>query len=152
MDESTREKPTPPAVPPSTSSLVRPVLALLAGLGVTAVVAGPGIVMATLAMLRGVDPRSFRPSTANLLVYLAINAAGAVAGGATTAIVSAGRSYYSVLLLAVVLFMSALVPALRGADPSQARPEWYAAAQAVVVLAGVLLGALLARRRPARRA
>ena len=145
------ESPRPAAaggVPP-TSSFVRPVLALLAGLGVTALVAGPGILIATLAMLRGVDVRSFRPSTANLLVYLAINAAAALAGGATTGLVAAGRSFYSVLLLALVLFTSAMVTVLRGGDPTQPRPAWFAVSQAAVVLLGVLVGGLVARRRQA---
>ena len=143
---------TPITSTPPTSSMMRPALGLLAGLGITALIVGPGIIIATLAMLRGVDPRTFSPSTANLVVYLAITAVGAFAGGFTTARVTLGRSFYTVFLLALILFMSAMVPVLRGADPTAPqRPRWFLVAQAVVVLAAVLLGGWLERRRQARR-
>lgn len=127
---------------------MRPALALLAGLGITALIVGPGIIIATLAMLRGVDPRTFQPSSANLVVHLAINAAGAFAGGLAAARITAGRSFYTVFLLALVLFMSAMVVVLRGGD-SASRPKWYLVAQAVAVLAFSLLGGFLERRRQA---
>ncbi len=136
-----------PAGSPPTTTFVRPALALLAGLGITALIVGPGIIIATLAMLRGVDPKTFRPSAANLIVYLVINAAGAFAGGLGTARITAGRSFFTVLLLAIVLFMSAMVVVLRANDPVQAGPRWYTMGQAVVVLAAALLGGLLERRR-----
>ena len=47
---------------PPTSSVIRPALALLAGLGITALIVGPGILATTLFMLRGApDPREFVP-------------------------------------------------------------------------------------------
>lgn len=138
---------TPPALP--TVSFIRPALALLAGLGITAVIVGPGIIIATLAMLRGVDPATFRPSPANLVVYLAINAVGAFVGGLAAARITAGRSFYTVFLLALVLFMSAMVIVLRAKDPAQAGPRWYTVGQAVVVLVASLLGGYLERRRQA---
>jgi hypothetical protein len=141
----------PIASAPPTSSIIRPALAFLAGLGVTALVVGPGVIIATLGMLRGVDPTTFRPSTANLIVYLAINAAGAFAGGFTTARITVGRSFYSVFLLALVLFTSAMVPVLKGGSPETPRPQWFLAAQAAVVLAASLLGGWLERRRQAAR-
>ena len=139
----------PTASAPPTSSAIRPALGLLAGLGVTALVVGPGIVAATLAMLRGVDANTFRPSTANLVVYLAITGAGAFAGGFTTARITAGRSFYTIFLLALILFVSAMVPVLRGADPAAPRPQWFLVAQAVVVLVAALLAGWLERRRQA---
>jgi uncharacterized membrane protein len=136
--------PPPPTTP--TSSMIRPTLALLAGLGVTALIVGPGVIIATLAMLRGVaDPRTFQPSTGNLLVHLAINAVGAYAGGLTAARITVGRSFYTVFLLALVLFMSAMVVVLRGGE-SPARPQWYLVAQAVAVLLFSLLGGYVERR------
>lgn len=139
---------TAPAAPaPSTSSVIRPALGLLAGLGITALVVGPGIIIATLAMLRGVDATTFRPSVANLVVYLAITGVGAFAGGFTTARITAGRSFYTVFLLGLILFVSAMVSVLRGTDPAAPRPQWFLVAQAVLVLAGVLLGGWLERRR-----
>ena len=128
---------------------MRPALGLLAGLGITAFIVGPGIIVATLAMLRGVDPSTFHPSSANLVVYLAITAVGAFGGGFTTARITAGRSFYTVFLLALILFMSAMVPVLRGADPAAPRPRWFLVAQAVIVLVAALLGGWLERRRQA---
>jgi hypothetical protein len=139
----------PTASAPPTSSVIRPALGLLAGLGITALVVGPGIIVATLAMLRGVDAATFRPSTANLVVYLAITAVGAFAGGFTTARITAGRSFYTVFLLALILFVSAMVPVLRGADPAAPRPQWFLIAQAAMVLGSALCGGWLERRRQA---
>ena len=139
--------PPPPA--PPTHSFLRPALGLLAGLGLTALIVGPGIIIATLAMLRGVDPTTFRPSSANLVVYLVINAVGAFVGGLVTARITVGRSFYTVFLLALVLFMSAMVTVLRAKDPAQSGPSWYTVGQAVIVLAAALLGGFLERRRQA---
>ncbi|MEO7712769.1 MAG: hypothetical protein ABIV10_07620 [Gemmatimonadaceae bacterium] len=137
---------------PSSISYIRPAMGLIAGLGITALITGPGIIMATLAMLRGVgDPRGFQPTTANLLVYLAIIALGALAGGVATARITTGRSFYTVFLLGSVLFMSAMVVVLRGDTSAQARPRWYSISQAVIVLTAVLIGGYVERRRnPAR--
>jgi hypothetical protein len=137
---------------PPTSSMMRPALGLLAGLGITALIVGPGIIVATLAMLRGVDPRTFSPSTSGLVVYLVITGIGAFAGGLTTARITTGRSFYTVFLLVLILFMSAMVPVLRGVDPSApARPQWFLVAQAAIVLLAVLFGGWLERRRQAWR-
>jgi hypothetical protein len=150
MSQRTRDLTVaPPPATPSTS-MIRPTLALLAGLGVTALIVGPGIIIATLAMLRGVkDPATFQPTNGNLLVHLAINAVGAYAGGLTTARITAGRSFYTVFLLALILFMSAMVVVLRGGG-SPARPTWYPVSQAMAVLLFALLGGYLERRRQGR--
>lgn len=138
-------------VPPPSPSFIRPAMALLAGLGITALIVGPGIVIATLAMLRGVDPRSFQPSPANLAVYLALNALGACVGGFATARITLGRSFYTVFLLALVLFMSALVVVLRGGEGVLAEPRWYGMTRALTVLCFALAGGALERRRHASR-
>jgi CHASE2 domain-containing sensor protein len=144
---------TPIASAPPTNSMMRPALGLLAGLGITALIVGPGIIVATLAMLRGVaDPRAFLPSTENLAVYLAITAVGAFAGGLTTARITTGRSFYTVFLLALILFTSAMVLVLRGPDPTAPpRPQWFLVGQAAIVLAAVLLGGWFERRRQGAR-
>lgn len=145
LDASMTAQPSPA---PSSISYIRPAMGLIAGLGITALITGPGIIMATLAMLRGVgDPRAFQPTTANLLVYLAIIALGALAGGVATARITTGRSFYTVFLLGSVLFMSAMVVVLRGDTSAQARPRWYSISQAVIVLIAVLLGGYVERRR-----
>ncbi len=132
--------------------MVRPAMALLAGLGITALIVGPGIIMATLGMLRGVaDPLAFRPSTANLVVYLVINALGAFIGGTATARIAFGRSFYTVFLLALVLLMSGLVIVVRAKDPTQAGPYWYTLGQALTVFTAALLGGWLERRRQQSR-
>lgn len=142
---------TAPTTTPPTSSIIRPALALLAGLGIAVLIIGPGIVVATLAMLRGVDPRAFRPSAANLVVYLVINAAGAFVGGLTAARITVGRSFYTVFLLALILFTSAMVTVLRANGDGRTEPRWYSVGQAVVVLLAALLGGFLERRRQAAR-
>ena len=142
---------TPITAAPPTSSVIRPALALLAGLGITAVIVGPGIIIATLAMLRDVDPQTFRPSPANLVVYLVINAIGAFVGGLATARITIGRSFYTVFLLALVLFVSAMVTVFRANDTTQAGPRWYTIGQAVIVLVAALLGGYLERRRETAR-
>jgi hypothetical protein len=141
----------PIASAPPTSSIIRPALALLAGLGVTALVVGPGIIIATLFMLRGVDPKTFQPTTANLLAYLAINLVGAFLGGITTARITVGRSFYTVFLLALILFMSAMVTVLRAKDATQSGPQWYTVGQAVVVLVAALAGGWVERRHQTAR-
>lgn len=142
----------PLASPPPNHSFVRPAVGLLAGLGITALLAGFGIVIATLAMLRGVDPATFRPSSANLIVYLVINAIGAFAGGFTTARITVGRSFYTVFLFAFVLLTSAMVFVLR-APPAGAlaEPRWFALARAITVVIAALLGGYIERRRQATR-
>jgi hypothetical protein len=142
--------PPPPVAP--TSSMIRPALALLAGLGITALIVGPGVIIATLAMLRDVAaPRDFVPTTPYLVATLAINAVGAFAGGLATARITVGRSFYTVFLLSLILFMSAMVVVLRGAGEGPARPRWSLITQAIVVLVASLLGGWLERRREAAR-
>jgi hypothetical protein len=138
--------------PPPTSSIIRPALALLAGLGITALIVGPGIIIATLAMLRGVaDPRAFRPSLQNLVVYLVIIAAGAFTGGVATARITIGRSFFTVFLFALVLFTSAMVVVLRASEAAPTEPKWFALARAIAVLLAALLGGFVERRRQTAR-
>jgi hypothetical protein len=139
-----------PAAPP-TPSFVRPILALLAGLGITVVIVVIGTVLATVAMLHGADARSFVPSPGYLVAKLGIAVGGAIAGGLATARITAGRSFYTVFLLALVLFMSAIAPVVRGAPPQAGQPVWYPLVLAILGPVGVLVGGYL-ERRPRRGA
>ena len=149
MSDRIREVTVPPPPATPSGSLIRPTFGLLAGLGITALIAGLGIIIATLAMLRGVDPKTFEPSQSNLFVYLAIIGAGTFAGGWATSRITAGRSFFTVFVLALILFMSAMVVVFRGSD-APARPQWYLVSQAAVVLFASLLGGYLERRGQAR--
>ena len=80
-----------------------------------------------------------------------IIALGAAAGGAVTARITAGRSAYSVFLLALILMMSALGPVIRHVAPAPGQPAWFALALAVVNPLCALAGGLLTRRAEARR-
>jgi hypothetical protein len=136
----------PPAPPPT---FVRPALGLLAGLGVTLLIVACGVIFATLAALRGVDPTRFVATPGYLVVVTAINLVGAAAGGFTTARITIGRSFFTVLLLAVIMLMSGVAHALKdAAKPGE--PSWYPIGLALLAAACTLLGGALERRRAAR--
>ena len=135
---------------PAASSL-RPVLGLMAGLGITALITSTGVIIATLAALRGQDSAHYVAPFWTYPTHLLSVALGAAAGGATTAHITAERSAYSVFLLALILLMSALVPVLRHAPPAAGQPAWFAPSLAVVNGLAALAGGLLTRRANARR-
>lgn len=140
---------TTPAAPPA-HSFVRPLLALLAGLGITVLIVVVGVLIATLAMLRGVNPARFVATPGYLVVLALLNAGGAIAGGITTARITTGRSFYTVFLLATVMGMSGLVPVIKGAPPHPGEPSWFPLAIALLVTSGVLVGGWSARRADSR--
>lgn len=143
MPESTRAQFAPP---PPAPGFIRPALGLLAGLGITLLIVACGVIVATLAALRGVDPTRFVATPGYLVVVSLINLLGAIAGGYATARITVGRSFFTVLLLAVIMAMSAVAQALKEA-PRAGEPAWYPMSLAVIGAAGVLLGGLLERRR-----
>jgi hypothetical protein len=142
----------PPAtsrpVPP-TSTMLRPALALLAGLGITVALSAFGILVATLAALRGVDPRHFVAPLGYLLTNIVVVALAACAGGFATARITVGRSLFTVQVLALILLVSSLAPALRGARQN-GEPVWFPFVLALMNPVGVLVGGLLQRRQQAR--
>ena len=140
--------PTPTA--PPTPTFVRPVLALLAGLGITVVFVTLATVVAALAMLNGGDAKSLLARPDYLGVGLAIGLVGAVAGGFTTARITHGSSPYTVSLLALMLFVSAIVPVLRGAPALGGPPAWHSITLAIIEPLGILLGAYVERRQRLR--
>jgi hypothetical protein len=121
-------------------------LALLAGLGITVVVMGLGTVIANLAVLLAAGTKSVVVTPGYLAAKLVIFGLGALAGGFTAARIAAGRSYFTVFVVALVLFMSAIMPVLRGAPPEAGHPTWYPVAVAILTPLGVLIGGFLARR------
>jgi hypothetical protein len=91
-----------PSLPP-TPSFVRPVLALLAGLGIMILIVAPATVITTLALLKGVpDARSFQPPAGFLVFTLVLNVIGGFASGFTVARLTHGRSFFTVLLAGVL--------------------------------------------------
>jgi len=144
---------TAPDRPPPhpASSTLRPALGLLAGLGITVLIVALGVVITTLAALRGQNPKEYVAPFWTYPTHLIISALGAAAGGLGTARITAGRSAYSVLLLALILLMSALGPVLRHTPPAPGQPAWYALSLAVVSPIAALAGGLLTRRLDARR-
>jgi peptidoglycan/LPS O-acetylase OafA/YrhL len=139
----------PPPHPASAS--LRPALGLMAGLGITVLIVSLGVTISTLAALRGQDPKHYVAPFWTYPTHLLISAAGAAAGGLGTARITAGRSSYSVFLLALILLMSALGPVLRHTPPAPGQPAWYPLALAIVSPLGALAGGLLTRRVDARR-
>jgi peptidoglycan/LPS O-acetylase OafA/YrhL len=137
--------------PPPAASLLRPVLALMAGLGITVAIVVVGVLISTLLAMRGQDSQHYVAPFWTYPTHLLSVALGAAAGGATTAHITAERSAYSVFLLALILLMSALVPVLRHAPPAAGQPAWFAPSLAVVNGLAALAGGLLTRRANARR-
>jgi len=131
--------------------MLRPVLGLMAGLGITVLVVFIGVTVATLVAMRGQDSKHYIAPFWTYPTHLLIIALGACAGGATTGRITAGRSAYSVFLLALILLMSALGPVIRHVAPAPGQPEWFAVALAIVNPVGALAGGLLARQAEARR-
>ena len=136
-----------PAEPPGHTPLLRPAMALLAGLGVTALVAGGGIIIVTLAALRGQDARSFVPPSWYYTTTLALSALGAAAGGFAAARITHGRSLFTVLVLALVLLMPGIAPGLRPTAAAPTHPESSSLTLALIRAFGVLAGGALERRR-----
>ena len=139
---------TDPARPPiPSSSSLRPALALLAGLGITVLIVFLGVTITTLAALRGVDPKAYVAPFWTYPTHLLISTVGAAAGGFATARITTGHSLFTTLVLALILFMSALAPVLRGTPGGAGQPDWYPLALAIASPIGVLLAGLFERRR-----
>jgi hypothetical protein len=146
-----REVSAPPLAPP-TSSFVRPAIGLLAGIGVALLLVAIGTVLAGLFTLHGVESLSKPFPSGYVWGKLAAAVVGAVAGGFTTSRITVGRSIFTVVVLAVILFVAAAGPALRGSNAFPHDPTWFPLTLAVVELVGVMIGGLLERRLESRRA
>ena len=69
---------------------------------------------------------------------LAAAAVGALAGGFTTSRITIGRSLFTVVVLALILFVAAAGPALRGPPHSPTIRAWFPLMLAALELVGVL--------------
>lgn len=137
---------TAPPPPPPTSTFVRPAIGLLAGIGVSLLVIAIGTVIAGVFTLRGADALTTAFPAGYVWGKLAAAAVGAFAGGFTTSRITVGRSMYTTLVLALILFIAAAGPALRGRDAFPNDPAWFPLTLAAVELVAVMAGALLERR------
>lgn len=134
----------PPPAPP-TSTFVRPAIGLLAGIGISLLVIAAGTVIAGLFTLRGPNALSTAFPASYVWGKLVAAAAGALAGGFATSRITVGRSMYTVLLLALILFVAAAGPALRGTNSFPNDPSWFPLTLAGVELIGVVIGGLVER-------
>lgn len=135
-----------PSAPP-TPSFIRPALALLAGLGIMVLIYGFPTILLTIALMGGAtDPNAFHPPTGFHLFTIALGALGGAASGYTVARLTVGRSWYTLLLLALILGVSPTAEARKAA--SAGGSYWHLIALAVLAPAGVLVAGLLERRRP----
>jgi len=130
---------------PKAPSFLRPVLALLAGLGIFVVIVFLGTIVAFVVM--GVKDAQ-HPSTALLVAQLAVNAAAALLAGFATGRITWGRSLYTLFLLAIILSMSSLIPVLKG-TATAGEPQWYLLSRPALILLGILVGGIFERRRAA---
>jgi hypothetical protein len=131
---------------PPTSSFLRPALALLAGLGIMVLIVAPPTMIVTLALLRGVaDARTFVPPGGFLVFTLVLNALGGFASGYTVARITTGRSFYTVILLALILCVSGAVEAFKAA--TNGGIVWHPLGLSIAGPISVLLGGLFERRR-----
>jgi len=134
----------PPPTPP-TSTFVRPAIGLLAGIGVALLLIAIGTVIAGLFTLRGADALTTAFPAGYVWGKLVAAAIGAFAGGFTTSRITIGRSFYTVVLLALILFVAAGGPALRGTAAFPNDPGWFPLTLAIVELIAVVLGGALER-------
>lgn len=135
----------PPPAPP-TSTFVRPAIGLLAGIGVALLLTYVGTVIAGMFTLRGADALTKAFPAGYVGGKLVAAALGAFAGGFTTSRITAGRSMFTVFVLALILFIAAAGPALRGPGAFPNDPAWFPLTLAIVELVAVVVGGALERR------
>jgi hypothetical protein len=136
-----------PSAPP-TPSFVRPALGLLAGLGIFVFAYGIPTLVATLVLLRGVSsPAAYQPPPEFRLFTLLVGALAGMASGWFVGRMTTGRSWYTLLLFALILCVSPLAEARSAA--ATGKSYQFLIALAIVAPAGALLGGWLERRRTA---
>lgn len=149
MNSSPESTTTGPIAPPA-PSFVRPALALLAGLGVFVVLYAFPILVVTVLLLRGVaDPTAFQPPLGFRLFTLALAAIAGLASGFAVARMTVGRSWYTLMLLALIFCVSPLAEARKAAVAGKSYA--FIVALAVIAPAGAVLGGWMERRRTIAR-
>lgn len=134
-----------PSAPP-TPSVIRPALGLLAGLGIFVFAYGIPTLVATLVLLRDVsNPAAYQPPSGFRLFTLVVGALAGVASGWFVGRMTTGRSWYTLLLFALILCVSPLAEARRAAATGKA--DQFLIALAIVAPAGAVLGGWMERRR-----
>lgn len=116
-------------------------ISLLAGMGIFVVAVGAGTVLAYVAT-NSTDPRN--PSVALLAALLVVHALASVFAGLATGKMTHAHSLYTVVLLALMLSMSSVVPLLRGAT-NAGEPTWFLVARCAVVFGCIIAGGALQR-------
>lgn len=127
---------------PPQPTFVRPVLSLLAGLGIFVVLMVLLAVIANLVLGHG-DP--MHPQLDLFIALLVVHLVASLVAGLATGRMTADRSAYTVFLLALMLTMSSLVPVFQGSTKAT-EPRWFVIARAVLVAGGILAGGLWERR------
>jgi hypothetical protein len=130
--------------------MLRSVGAILAGFVSIMVVVMIGTAIATAALVPGGIRAAMSATPGPLPVsYLAVNLLvsflAAAAGGALAARLAPASSWMHVTVLAALLLLMAVPPALRGGSPGQ--PAWYPWVIGLLGVSGVLLGGAIAGRR-----
>ena len=137
----------PPPVPQRPlTPLLRPALALLAGLGITVLIVGGGVLVTTLGALRGQDPQNFTPPAWYYAANMTLSFFGAAAGGFAVSRITHGRTLFTVMVLALILLVSGIAPILRGTASAPGQPSWYPLVLALLGPIGVIVGGLGERR------
>ena len=124
--------------------MIRSVVAVLAGLLITMALVLAGSYLA--ARLFGLGPED-PPTPGYLAANLAGSAVAGLIGGAIAMRLAPHRPHGHVVALAFVILLLSL-PTLLSA-PASGQPAWYGLAISIVGPVSVLLGGLLAARRPA---
>jgi len=109
-----------------------------------------GTVIAGMLTLHGVEALSKPFPMGYVWGKLGAAIVGGLAGGFTTSRITIGRSMYTVVVLAVILFVAAAGPALRDTSAFPHDPAWFPLTLAIAELVAVMIGGLLERRLESR--
>ena len=131
---------------PSRESLVRPLLALVAGLGIMALLVAPPTLMSALAALRGLlDAPVFHPPLGYIVINIGLNILGGVIAGFVVARLTHGRQRQSVMAMAALLAVLSALDAIKVARSGGL--VWVPVLIVVLVPLSVLAGGRMEEQR-----